>query len=284
VLHAEAIRSIPCKIRFGHRERRVGIMGLSNHREFYRLMDVNEREIALPAEGLLLSQKLADLIGATAGDVVTVEVLEGKRPTLELPVSELMVDYSGTNAYMEEGALHRALQEGRTLTGAFLAVDTRALQDLYQQLKATPQIGDVSVKAAALESFRNTVAQNQLTMQTFNLIFACIIAFGVVYNTARISLSERGRELATLRVIGFTRGEISGILLGELALLTLTAIPIGMVVGYGFAALIVWAFESELYTYGFAAAVTMFASLLSGLVVRRRLDRLDLVAVLKSKE
>ena len=293
VLHAEAIRSVPCRIRLGHRDRRVAILGLERKRVQYRLIDVSEREIELPPEGLLISEKLAKLLKAAPGDIVTVEILEGERPTFEIPVSELIVDYSGTNAYMEVGALHRLLEETGTLSGAFLTVDSRALPALYAQLKETPQISDVSVKAAALDSFRKTVAQNQLRLQFFNMIFACIIAFGVVYNTARISLSERSRELATLRVIGFTRGEISGILLGELAVLTVAALPIGMVLGYVFAAIIVRAFESELYriplvvalySYGLAAGVTVLASLLSGLVVRRRLDKLDLVSVLKSKE
>jgi putative ABC transport system permease protein len=124
-------------------------------------------------------------------------------------------------------------------------------------------------------------------------MFASIIAFGVVYNTARISLSERSRELATLRVIGFTRGEISRILLGELAVLTIMALPLGMLFGYGFAWIIVAAFESESYripltitrqTYGLATVLVSLAAILSGLAVRRRLDHLDLVAVLKARE
>ena len=127
----------------------------------------------------------------------------------------------------------------------------------------------------------------------FNVLFSGIIAFGVVYNTARISLSERSRELATLRVIGFTRAEISFILLGELAVLTLAAVPLGLGLGYGLAALMVAAFDTELYriplivttrTFAVAAITVLTAAAVSGLIVRRRLDRLDLVAVLKTKE
>ena len=164
---------------------------------------------------------------------------------------------------------------------------------LYHELKQIPKVSGVSIQEAALKSFEETIAQNQLQMKRINIVFACIIAFGVVYNTARISLSERSRELATLRVIGFTRGEVSAILFGELAALTLLAVPFGMVQGYALAALTTWAFETELfriplvispYTYAFAAAVTLIASLASALVVRRRIDQLDLVSVLKSKE
>jgi len=185
------------------------------------------------------------------------------------------------------------MREADTLSGTFLAVDGQAIDQLYRKLKRTPKVANVNIKRAALESFQKTLAENLLRMKTFNVIFASIIAFGVVYNSARISLSERGRELATLRVIGFTRTEISFILLGELALLTLIALPLGLLFGYGLSGLAIWALETETQrfplvinssTYAFAATVTMVAALISGLIVRRRVNQLDLVAVLKSRE
>ena len=195
---------------------------------------------------------------------------------------------------MDIRAVNRLMREGRVVSGAFLAVGPGQVDRLYALLKATPQVASVTVKRAALDSFRRTVAENLLRMRLFNVLFAGVIACGVVYNSARIALAERARELATLRVIGFTRAEISLILLGELALLTLAAIPVGMALGYGLAAAVIrLAYDTELFriplivtrsTYGFAAAVTLAAALASGLVVRRMLDRLDLVAVLKSRE
>jgi putative ABC transport system permease protein len=202
-------------------------------------------------------------------------------------------EYMGTSAYMEAGALRRRLHESDTITGAYLRVDDRAVNALYRRLKTTPRVAGVALKDAALESFQKTIAQNMGVMIGFNLMFASIIAFGVVYNAARISLSERSRELASLRVIGFTRGEISFILLGELALVTAMAVPAGLVLGYLFAALIVAVFDTELYrfplvvsarTYVFAASSVVIATAISGLIVRRRLDHLDLVAVLKTRE
>ncbi len=151
----------------------------------------------------------------------------------------------------------------------------------------------VTVRTAAVEGFQKTIAENQLTMQSFNIVFACVIAFGMVYNTARISLAERSRELATLRVIGFTRGEVSMILLGELAILAIVAIPMGYAIGYTFCMLMVMGFNSEMYriplivspaNMAFAALVTLIASLISGLIVRRKIDELDLVSVLKARD
>jgi len=128
---------------------------------------------------------------------------------------------------------------------------------------------------------------------TFFVGFACILAFGVVYNSARIALSERGRELATLRVLGFRRSEISYILLGEVGLLILAGVALGCFVGRGIAELMSQAFETELYrvppiidppTYGWAVLIALAAAVLSAVVVQRRLGRLDLVAVLKTRE
>ncbi len=219
--------------------------------------------------------------------------MEADRPVRQVPVTAIFTEFSGTNAYMNIHALHRLLREEGSLSGVFLAVDEQSLRAIYETLKNTPRVAGVNLKNAALKSFEDTVAENLLRMRIFNIGFASIIAFGVVYNSARISLAERSRELATLRVIGFTRAEISAILLGELAVLTTCAIPIGSAMGYGFAWLATLGLDTELYriplvvarsTFGFAAVVIVVAAFLSGLVVRSRLDHLDLVSVLKSKE
>jgi putative ABC transport system permease protein len=293
VLDCEGYRSIPAKLRVRHLTRRGGISGLSADRRLFNLMSTTAKPFVLPTEGITLGDKLAELLDAKVGDMVTVEVMEGERPIRDVPVTATITEYGGTNAYMDVEALHRLMREDDTVTGAHLLVDKAKLDDVNKFLKNSPRVAGVTVKDAAIESFNNTIAENQSRLQSFNVMFACIIAFGVIYNTARISLMERSRELATLRVIGFTRAEISTILLGELAVLTLAAIPIGMVLGYAFAALFTLTLDSEMFriplvversTYGLAAAVTIFASIASGLVVRRRLDHLDLVAVLKSKE
>jgi putative ABC transport system permease protein len=194
---------------------------------------------------------------------------------------------------MHIDALQRLLRQGDRVSGAFLLVDPAQSERLYERLKEAPHVAGVSVKTAQLESFRRTIAESLLLMKTFFSAFAVIIAFGVVYNGARISLAERSRELATLRVIGFTRAEVSLTQLGELALLTAVAIPIGLWLGRGFVSFVSAMFESELFrippivapaTYGTAAIIVVVATLLSGLVVRRMLDSLDLVAVLKARE
>lgn len=293
VIHAEPFRSVPVRLRAGHRTRRLGIMGIIPDARLYRLLDTKERPVPLPPEGLVVSDKLADLLGVNVGDQVTVEVLEGERPVRSVVVAALFSDFTEASAYMNIGALNRMLREGDRVSGAFAAADAAKREELYTTLKRMPKVAGVSVKSATLKSFAQLLEENLLRMRAINTIFAVIIAFGVVYNSARIALAERSRELATLRVMGFTRGEISAILLGELGALTFLAVPLGLLVGYGMAAGATVALETETQrfplvvtpaTYGFAAAVTLIAATVSAMVVRRRLDRLDLVAVLKSRE
>ncbi len=293
VVHAESLRSVPVRLRHGHRSRQVGIMGLSQLPRLQRVVNTSLAAVELPPEGLVLTSKLAELLDVVPGDEVALEVLEGARPVRRATVTDLVDEYMGMSAYMDAGALHRLMREGDNLSGAFLQVDAAHADELYRELKLIPAVAGVALKSAALDAFNKTMDESFGIMIFFNVLFAGIIAFGVVYNAARVSLSERSHELASLRVLGLTRAEISFILLGELAVVTLIAVPLGLLIGYGLAALTVTAYDTEVYrfplvvsarTYGFSSLTVLLAAVLSGLVVRRKLDHLDLVEVLKTKE
>ncbi|MFO1492382.1 MAG: FtsX-like permease family protein [Kiritimatiellia bacterium] len=293
VLRAEPFRAAPVRIRAGHRERRLGLTGLEPGRDLYPLLDMELRPARLAPGALLISETLGKALGVRPGDRVRVEVLSGRRRVLELPVGGFLRDFAGIAAYMDRAELGRLLGEPETWSGAFVKVDAARDAAFTRAIKETPRIAAVSSTRAAIGSFRKTFAENILRMRFFNVMFATIIAFGVVYNTARIALGERSRELATLRVIGFTRGEISTILLGEVGALVFTGILPGFGLGYGFAALATWflATESQRFplvvahdTFAFSATVVLLAATLSSLVVRRGLDHLNLVSVLKARE
>ena len=293
VLDTEPFRAVPVRLRHGPRSRQVAILGLPAAPRLNRVIGQTQGVVELPPDGLVLSTTLGEVLGVEVGEQVTIEVLEGARPVRTVLVARLVDEYMGTSAYMEIGALRRLMREGAVLSGAFLKVDPAEVDRLHARLKETPRVAGVSLARAAYESFQNTIGQTLGLMIGINLIFAAVIACGVVYNSARISLSERERDLASLRVLGFTRTEISLILLGELAVVTLLAIPLGLALGYGFCRGIIEALATELLripmvvepaSYAWAALAVALASALSGLVVRRRLDRLDLVAVLKSRE
>lgn len=293
VLRVEPIRGVSAQFRFKHRSRRQEILGLIAHPQLFRLIDVRGREHTLPADGLLISAKLAELLDVRPGDEVEVAIQEGLRPVVRVPVQGLIDDMIGTSAYMRIDTLRRILREGDTLSGAFLSVEEHRLPDLYRKLKETPRVSGVTSKLVALQSLRDTLAATLMQMRTINLAFASVIACGVVYNSARIAVAERSRDLASLRVLGYTRFEISYILLGEMALMTVAAIPVGLALGYGLVVIASLGYDTELFripvvvyrsTYGLAAVVVLAASIAAGLVVRRRLDTLDLVAVLKARE
>jgi putative ABC transport system permease protein len=293
VFEVEPRRSIAARLRSRNHSRRVGIMGLSEDARLWRLVDKSGQVTQLPKEGLVLSRKLADVLHVKAGDVLRVEAMQDKRPTVDVPIVALIEDISGLNAYMNIHALNRLMREGPRANSALLTTDPLFRPAIYHELKETPAIASVTVKQASVDSFRNTVAKNMMQMRMINLTFAIIIALGVVYNGARISLSERSRELATLRVIGFTKREISTILLGEIGTITLMGIPFGLVLGHLMAWGLTYFLDQEVFrfpfvisnsTYGMAAGVVLAASIGSGLLVLRRLNDLDLIAVLKSRE
>jgi putative ABC transport system permease protein len=293
VLYAEPWRAVAVKLHKGGKTERAGITGLETHTILHRVLDENLVPVSMPDHGLVLSTVLAKKLGVVRGDRVLVEALQGRRYTREVPVTALVEEYIGAPAYMQLQALNRLMGEGDLRSGAYLQIDSAKADRLYRQLKDTPGVAGVSLQTAALNTFRSTMAETLDIMMSFYVLFGGLIAFGVVYNGARISLSERGRELASLRVLGFTRGEVSYILLGELGILTLAALLPGCVIGLGLAHLMTANMNTDLFripmfietsTYATSILTVIIASVLSGLIVRRRIDNFDLIAVLKTRE
>ncbi|HET9386739.1 MAG TPA: ABC transporter permease [Gemmatimonadales bacterium] len=293
VLKVEPFRSVPARLRATHYSRRGVVLGLPGDAELRRLVGADFRVTPLPPEGVVLTGKLAAILHVAPGDSVTVEVLEGARPVRRVPVAGTVDELLGLAAYMDAGALHRLLQEGNTRSGAFLRVDPAAAASLYQRLKHLPGVAGVSNRDAALASFEATLASSIGLVTTILIGFAGALAVAMVYNAARIALSERARDLASLRVLGFTRGEITVMLLGEQGVLVLAGVGAGLGIGYGLCAILARLYQWELFriplvlssrTYAFAIAVIAMSAVFSGLLVRRRLNRLDLVAVLKMRE
>ena len=293
VIAVEPQRAVAVRVRAGYRERYLAISGVPPTPRLKRIVDRNGEPIRLPPGGVVLSLTLAKALDISIGDVVTMEVLEGHRPTRRVEVTGLVDDLLGLSAYMDLEALHRLMQEGDVTTGALMLVDMAQEPKLATTLKQIPTVAGTGFKRSVLRRFREVLAANLGLSIFINLLFASVIAFGVVYNAARISLSERSRELASLRVLGFTRAEISLILMGELALLTLVSLPVGGAFGYSLSAIIVGSIDSEVYRFPLyvsrqAVAWSFLgiigAALVSGLIVRRKLDALDLVAVLKIRE
>jgi putative ABC transport system permease protein len=292
VIYAEPFRSVPVRLRAGNKTYRTSIQGLENNGELRRVLDRSGRVVPLPESGLLLTDYLARVLALRPGDMVIVEIMEGHRGVYEVPLAGVVNEYIGVSAYMSRQAINRLLREGGTASGAYLAADMSQASIIYSKLKEMPRVAATTARRRMLESFYETMARQMLTFAFFNTLLAVTIAVGVVYNTARIAFSERSRELASLRVLGYTRGEISYILLGELAVIVFLAIPLGCWIGFQLCA-IGAAAQTDLFriplvvepsTYAFSALVVLIAAAVSGLLVRRKLDHMDLVEVLKTRE
>ncbi len=293
VEYGEVYRSVPARLHFQHRSYRGAIQGIEPGGDLQRLLDTTLQPVQVPTEGILLGDYLGKTLGIRPGDRLTVEVLEGSRPVRQVSVAGLVSEYVGMSAYMERSALNRLMREGDVVSGAYLATDKPYQAEVYKALKEMPRVAGTAVRASAIKSFYETMSETILFFTFIATLFAGVIAFGVVYNTTRIALIERGRELASLRVLGLTRGEIFYILSGELGLYTLVAIPIGFLIGRNLCAYIAYTLESELYrvpvivepsTYALAASVVLLSACISALIIWRKLARLDLVGVLKTKE
>ena len=293
VQRVEPFHAVPVRIRSRHRARELSLSGLPEDSELRRIVDADRREHPLPLEGLVLSAFLAEALDVETGDPVTVEVLTGKRRTAVIPVARVVDDFLGSSAWVTLATLERVAGEGPRISGAYLRVDADARDAVGERLKSTPAVASVASPGIMLESFEEQLEGTLFVSIAFMLAFASIISVAVIYNGTRIALSERGRELASLRVLGFTRREVARLLLGEQAAITALAIPLGCAIGYVLAAAVLAAMASETYriplvvsfrTYLLAAGATVVAAVASGWLVRRRMDRMDLISVLKTRE
>jgi putative ABC transport system permease protein len=293
VVRAEPFRVVPVRIRAGHHARRLTLVGLERGATMRRLIGIHGEEVTLPPRGLVLTKKLASILGVRPGDDVIVEALAAPRPVGRMRVAALLDESIGLSAYAAREDVNRFMREQPSLSAAHLAVQPSRAAELYGRLKSMPGVASISLRQAMLASVRERIVENIYISALVIVPFACVIAFGVIYNGARIALSERGRDLASLRVLGFSKGEVGAMLLGEQAVLTLASIPIGFVAGQALCIYIVMKFDSELYriplvisarTYAISFFVIAAAAMLTALVVQRRIGKLDLVEVLKTRE
>jgi putative ABC transport system permease protein len=294
VLAAEPMRIVGADLSVGPVTHRGSITGLRQGAWLQPIFDdASNRVMPVPADGLVLGTMLADKLGVTEGDRVWLKVLEGRRPEVSMTVSGLVETYIAMPAFMNIDSLNRLLKERPSAEYVNLLIDRREEASFYAKLKELPMVSAVMLRQAAIDSFYGTIVEHIMVFITLFSGLAAALGFGVAYNSARIALSERGRELATLRVLGFTRGEISYILLGELGFLIAAALPFGCLLGIGLTELMTAAFNTELYrvplviqpsTYGLAVVVAVVSMVISAAVVRHRLDHLDLIGVLKTRE
>lgn len=293
VSRAEGLRMVPVRFENGPRHRDSLILGHPDDLTLRTLMDMEGEPVELPESGILLERTLADILDVGVDDTVRVHVREGDRGVHELRVAGLIDEMYGLQGYMRIDEVNRLLREGRTVSQVLLTIDPAHEDEVRRRLRDMRGVQSLFTRRSLIERVRAQTGETWGAMTFILTLFAATIAIGVVYNNARVALSLRSRDLASLRVLGFTRGEISAVLLGELAVQVLLAIPIGLFFGAMMAEGIMATADPERYrmpamisaqTYAFATAVTLASGLVSALLVRRKLDHLDLIGVLKTRD
>jgi putative ABC transport system permease protein len=293
VLSLEGHRIVPVRLRAGHRSYLTSVIGLPARSELRRPHDAALHTVEVPLDGIMLTRPLSERLGVVTGETITVEVMEGRRHMRDVPVNAIVDEAIGMATYMEINALNRLTGEGAVVSSAALFVEPSMLPALSRRFKDLPVIESMTMKASMLRSFFDKIAGLIFVTASILTGFAVIVAVGVVYNSARIALQERAWELASLRVLGFTRSEAARILFGQFTVEIATAIPLGLFLSRGIVSLISQLHSNESFqvpaviearTYAAAVVVVVAAAAASAYVVRRRIDRLDLVGVLKSRD
>lgn len=293
VLAAEGSRDVAVELRNGQYRVRASVIGLEPDARLRQVLDSRLRPLELPSGGITLSDLAAQQLHVRPGERIWVEPLEGDRPAQLLPVTMISGDLMGTIGYMQRREAARLVAETDTVTTVRLRLDTHRRAAFFEEVRQIPRVAAVGEKALLLANFRETSERNMLVFTGILSVFAAAIAVGVVYNSARIQLAEHSWELATLRVLGFRRSEVSRMLLGQLAIQLITAIPLGWALGYGLAWITVGLIEQHEFripllilpsTYAYATLIMLAAGIVSAAIVRRRIDKLDLVSVLKTRE
>jgi putative ABC transport system permease protein len=293
VIEVEPVRMVSAILRNGLETYRGVIDGLVVKPRLYRAVDKNRQSINLRQDGIILSTGLASTLNIAAGQSLSVDVREGRRPRVDIPVTALAESLLGAPAYMDMTALNRVLNEPLRISGAFLRVDSREAGNVYKQLKDMPLVAGVSLKGDRRAALQRIMNEGAGAMRYVMALIAAIITFGVVYNAARVAQAERSRDLASLRVLGFTRGEVSFVFLGELTVITILALPVGAAMGYYLTFAVSAGFSTDLYqissdfnptSYGTAIIIVVASSLVSGWLVNRDIDKADLVTSLKTRE
>tara|TARA_R110001592_G_scaffold231481_1_gene488628 strand:- start:2254 stop:3132 length:879 start_codon:yes stop_codon:yes gene_type:complete len=292
-MRVEPVRYIAATLSAGHRSRSESLTGMTRDSDLNRLVDIDDGLVQPPVQGLMLSTILAKQLAVAPGDRVEVNITEGRRLHLTLPVRSILKSPVGNPAYVDFASLGPLMRETPLASGAYLSVDPDQADRLYRKLKTMPIIAGFSQRAAALNGIDETVGETMGIVTLFNTAFSALIVFGVVYNNARISLAERARDLVSLRVLGYQRSEVSYILLGELALIVIASLPLGALFGYYLSQYLASSMSGDLFvmpfalstaTIAFAILLVLMTAAVSSLFVSSRLNRLDLVSVLKTRE
>ncbi|MCB1587155.1 MAG: FtsX-like permease family protein, partial [Xanthomonadales bacterium] len=291
VLSVEPLRNVSVEFKNQNYKKTGSITGLVANPELRRIINAEIQAVPPPETGLVMNEKLAKILHIKPGDLITVDVLQDRRQVKTIPVVATTSEFIGLSAFMNIDSLNKMLDDPPLISGASLRVDENHSAVLYEKIKEIPVIAGLNIISVVREIFEELMAENLLQTVTIIILFSCFISFGVIYNTARITLSERGKELSTLRILGFTKKETAYVLFGELSLIALVSFPLGIVLGDFLSRSMVESLETELFripyyvnssTFAFSVLIVMLSTVFSLYLVWKKLKTIDLAKAQKA--
>ena len=293
VMQTEPFRVEEFVLSHAGRSVREAVYGVPRDARLSRLIAEESRAVEPPAAGIVLARALAEKLDAAPGDSILMEQTRGRRTRALVRVSGIVEPLVGSSAYMELSEFSRAIREPGRVSGAHLTLDPAYYRAFNARIKEMPAIAGASFLALAERQMRRSFDEGVGVMNFIYSAFAAVMAGGVAFSAARITFAEQERDLATLRVLGFTRLEVSYVLVGELMALAFLSLPVGLLGGTMLAMWLMAMFETDMYAfpfvfspsgYAFAIWFTLACVLIAALVVRGGVDRLNLVGVLKARD
>jgi len=292
---AEPIFNVACTFSNGPYRRKGAITGIAPDARLTIPRNRDAVPVGVPPGGLVMSRKLAEVLHLRQGDVVTVQPIKGLRRRHRVPVVRLSDSFFGTAVYADIHYLSRLVNEEFALSGVQLAVDRRPEREaaLYRELKRMPALEAVSARRDMVENLDKILVENMGIFISGLVLFAGVVFFGSILNASLISLAERQREVATLRVLGYGPWQIGALLLRESMIVTLAGTLLGMPIGYGLSVLTAVAYNTELFRFPVVATPgtwvwTLLLAILFGLaahaVVQIVVHRMDWLEALQAKE
>lgn len=285
---------VVCDLSNGPYQRRLGVTGLARGSRLHTPLDGQGNPIVVPPEGLVLTKKVSEILHAGVGATLRLRPLVGRRTEREAPVVAIVETFLGLGAYADIGYLSRLLGEERSANVILVkSFRGRADESLLREMKERPAVVAIGERQRSLDQINETFGRNMITMIGIMVLFSGLVAFGSVLNAAMVSLSEREREVGTLRVLGYTPREVAGIFSGESYFLNVFGIALGLAAGVGLAHLMSVAYNVELYRFPTViypsrlviAAILMCVFVAAAqLVVAGMIRKLPWLDVLKVKE
>ncbi len=291
ITYVEPIAEYPFRLKNGWREKNTMIMGIERNSRVYHLSGLNGGRIDVPREGILLTEGLAESLGVKRGDMLTIEALNKPGIERQVTVKGLVEEYMGGSGFMELDVLNGVLQEGSTINNALINLRYNS-GNFVRDIEGMAYVQSVREPDDMVKQYNEYMGLMYAYIGVI-ITLSCIMGFAIIYNTTTISIMERKRELASLRIMGFTNKKVSELIFNENTAVSVMGLIVGMPLGRFMGVQMLNYVPEDMMslplvifpkTYVLAAVTVALFVILAQMANMRRISRMDLVEVMKSRE